>query len=192
MQNHYPIQKKGGVPIAIYHMSMKIISRGKGQSATASAAYRAGEKIANEKKGVVHDYTHKRGVAKSIILLPENAPEQETPPTATPKPSPRTLKEVDLELGIIEGKLSRLEHASKVIMSYDHKIQDIERNLSSAGFFERRKMNKEIAEQEKRRSEYQKDTTKKYGTTWQLESEKSKLLTEKNADRKCHRRYRRS
>jgi len=64
-------------------------------------------------------------------------------------------------------------------MSYNHNIQDIERNLSSVGFFERRKMNKEIALQEKKRSDYQKDTTKKYGTTWQLESDKSKLLKEK-------------
>jgi len=50
---------------------------------------------------------------------------------------------------------------------------------SSAGFFERRKMNKEIANLENKRSDYQKDTKKKYGTTWQLESEKSKLLKEK-------------
>jgi len=57
-------------------MSMKIISRGKGQSAIASAAYRAGEKITNEQTGITHDYTKKQGVAKSVIILPENAPEE--------------------------------------------------------------------------------------------------------------------
>jgi len=64
-------------------------------------------------------------------------------------------------------------------MSYNYKIQDIQRNLSSAGFFERRKMQKEISTQEQNRNAYQKDTTKKYGTKTQLESEKSKLLKEK-------------
>ena len=57
-------------------MSMKIISRGKGQSAVASAAYRAGEKITNERTGAIHDYTRKQGVAKSVIMLPENASEK--------------------------------------------------------------------------------------------------------------------
>ena len=72
-----------------------------------------------------------------------------------------------------------LKHASDVDMSYGYKIQDIERNLSSAGFWERRKMNKEIAEQEKKRSDFYKETKKKYGTESQLKSEKSKLLAEK-------------
>jgi hypothetical protein len=64
-------------------------------------------------------------------------------------------------------------------MGYDHKIQDMERNLSTAGFFERRKMNKEIAEQEKKRSDFYNETTKNYGTRPELEKEQSKLLAEK-------------
>lgn len=60
--------------MAIYHCSLKIISRGKGKSAVAAAAYRAGEKITNEFDGVIHDYTRKGGVIHSEILLPENAP----------------------------------------------------------------------------------------------------------------------
>ncbi|MDM4967568.1 hypothetical protein QT317_26005 (plasmid) [Escherichia coli] len=35
--------------MAIYHLSMKILSRSKGYSAVASAAYRAGEKILDER-----------------------------------------------------------------------------------------------------------------------------------------------
>ena len=59
--------------MAIYHCSIKIVSRGKGKSAVA-AAYRAGEKIANEYDGKIHDYTRKGGVIHTKILLPDNAP----------------------------------------------------------------------------------------------------------------------
>ena len=37
--------------MAIYHCSIKIISRGKGKSAVAAAAYRAGEKLTNDFDG---------------------------------------------------------------------------------------------------------------------------------------------
>lgn len=60
--------------MAIYHLSIKIISRGKGRSAVAAAAYRAGEKIINEYDGIIHDYTRKGGIAHTEILLPEHAP----------------------------------------------------------------------------------------------------------------------
>lgn len=50
----------------------QIISRGKGRSAVAAAAYRAGEIIKNEYDGVTHDYTRKRGIVHSEILLPDN------------------------------------------------------------------------------------------------------------------------
>jgi len=60
--------------LAIYHCSIKIISRGKGKSAVAAAAYRAGTIIQNERDGVTHDYTRKGGVVHTEILLPANAP----------------------------------------------------------------------------------------------------------------------
>ena len=62
--------------MAIYHCSIKIISRGKGQSAVAAAAYRAGEKITNAYDGITHDYTRKGGVVHTEILLPRHAPEE--------------------------------------------------------------------------------------------------------------------
>lgn len=62
--------------MAIYHCSIKIISRGKGKSAVASAAYRAGETITNEYDGITHDYTRKGGVVHTEILLPEHAPKE--------------------------------------------------------------------------------------------------------------------
>ena len=60
--------------MAIYHLSIKIISRGKGRSAVAAAAYRAGEQIHNAYDGLTHDYTRKGGVVHTEILLPEHAP----------------------------------------------------------------------------------------------------------------------
>ena len=60
--------------MAIFHLSVKIISRGKGKSAVAAAAYRSGEKITSDYDGITHDYTRKRGVVMTEILLPRNAP----------------------------------------------------------------------------------------------------------------------
>ena len=62
--------------MAIYHLCIKIISRGKGKSAVAASAYRSGEKIKNEYDGVVHDFTRKGGIAHTEILLPQNAPKE--------------------------------------------------------------------------------------------------------------------
>ncbi|HAG1192618.1 TPA: MobA/MobL family protein [Salmonella enterica] len=60
--------------MAIFHLSVKTFSRSKGQSATASVAYRAGEKIKCDREGRTHDYTKKGGVLHSEIFLPPNAP----------------------------------------------------------------------------------------------------------------------
>lgn len=56
--------------MAIYHFSMKAISRSKGRSSTASAAYRAGIKIVDKVTGEVFDYTHKKGVEASGLIMP--------------------------------------------------------------------------------------------------------------------------
>ena len=69
---YYPIREV--IPIAIYHCNIGIVSRGKGKSAVAAAAYRSGEKITNEWDGMTHDYTRKRGVVHTEILLPPHAP----------------------------------------------------------------------------------------------------------------------
>jgi len=62
--------------LAIYRLSIKIISRGKGKSAVAAAAYRSGEKITSEYDGLTHDYTRKGGIVHTEILLPEHAPKE--------------------------------------------------------------------------------------------------------------------
>ncbi|WP_299472855.1 Ti-type conjugative transfer relaxase TraA, partial [uncultured Paracoccus sp.] len=56
---------------AIYHFSMKPVSRASGRSAVASMAYRAGERLTNERDGITHDYTAKQGVEHAEIVLPE-------------------------------------------------------------------------------------------------------------------------
>lgn len=62
--------------MAIYHMSIKIGSKSKGQSAVAAAAYRSGEKLTDKETGLTSDYTKKGGVVFSEISLCENAPSE--------------------------------------------------------------------------------------------------------------------
>ena len=61
--------------MAIFHLSVKSISRRDGRSAVAAAAYRAAERITDDREGVTHDYTRKQGILWSEIIAPEDAPE---------------------------------------------------------------------------------------------------------------------
>ena len=63
--------------MSIYHCSIKIGSRGKGQSAVAAAAYRSGQKLTDEELGAVSDYTRKSGVVYSEVSLCDNAPAED-------------------------------------------------------------------------------------------------------------------
>ena len=60
--------------MAIYHLSVKTISRAEGRSATAAAAYRAGVEITDERTGEIHDYTRKGGMVATEFFLPTGAP----------------------------------------------------------------------------------------------------------------------
>lgn len=60
--------------MAIFHLSIKIVSRSGGKSAVAASAYRAGEKLTETETGYVHDYTRKGGVIHTEVFLPTNAP----------------------------------------------------------------------------------------------------------------------
>ena len=59
--------------MAIFHMSAQTISRSKGHSSVAAAAYRHGEKLTDEHTGEIHDYSKKKGVSDSVVLIPEGA-----------------------------------------------------------------------------------------------------------------------
>lgn len=70
------VLSEGERVVAIYHFSAKIGSRAKGQSAIASAAYRAAEKLYSHYEGKTFNYTRKQAVVYSKILLPKNAPKE--------------------------------------------------------------------------------------------------------------------
>ena len=61
--------------MAIYHLHVKVIGRKSGSSAVASAAYRAGMRLRDERLDCSHDFSAKRGVVHSEVMLPEKAPE---------------------------------------------------------------------------------------------------------------------
>jgi Ti-type conjugative transfer relaxase TraA len=61
--------------MAIYHLHVKIIGRRAGSSAVASAAYRSASRLRDDRLERSHDFSSKRGVIHSEVMLPENAPE---------------------------------------------------------------------------------------------------------------------
>ncbi|WP_289044274.1 MobA/MobL family protein, partial [uncultured Aliiroseovarius sp.] len=61
--------------MASYHLSVKTVKRSAGRTATASAAYRAGERIHCVREGREHDYTRKQGIEDTFIVAPADAPD---------------------------------------------------------------------------------------------------------------------
>lgn len=68
----FEIEFKSKGKMAIYHFSVKTISRSAGRSAVACSAYRSGEKLIDERQGKEQDYTRKTGVEFTKIYAPEN------------------------------------------------------------------------------------------------------------------------
>lgn len=62
--------------MAIFHLAVKVISRASGRSAVAASAYRAGERLHDERLDRDHDFTNKDGVVHSEVMLPEGAPSE--------------------------------------------------------------------------------------------------------------------
>ena len=60
--------------MALYHFSVRNVSRGKGQMVVASAAYISGQRIFDSYYNKIHDYTSKSGVIFTEILTPEYVP----------------------------------------------------------------------------------------------------------------------
>lgn len=56
--------------MAIFHLSVNLISRKAGRSSTAAAAYRAAERIEDERTGEVYDYSRRSGVESAELVLP--------------------------------------------------------------------------------------------------------------------------
>lgn len=61
--------------MAVYHLSAKVISRGSGRSSIAAAAYRTADRLTNDRDGMTHDYSRRRGVEHVEIMAPDNAPD---------------------------------------------------------------------------------------------------------------------
>ncbi|RWE78111.1 Ti-type conjugative transfer relaxase TraA [Mesorhizobium sp.] len=61
--------------MAIYHLHVKVIGRKTGSSAVASAAYRSASRLRDERIERTHDFSAKRGVVHSEVMLPDNAPD---------------------------------------------------------------------------------------------------------------------
>ena len=62
--------------MAIYHASIKMISRSAGRSSVAAAAYRSGTCLENDYDGRKHDFQKKQWVSYAKIILPEHAPSE--------------------------------------------------------------------------------------------------------------------
>jgi MobA/MobL family len=63
--------------MALYHLSVKPVSRKAGRSATAAIAYRTADRIRDLTTDEVFDYTRKRGVEHTEIVLPREAARQD-------------------------------------------------------------------------------------------------------------------
>ena len=61
--------------MAQYRFSSQVIGRSTGRSAVACAAYRSGAALADERTGVVHDFSRRHGITHCEIMAPENAPD---------------------------------------------------------------------------------------------------------------------
>ncbi|HVO47930.1 MAG TPA: MobA/MobL family protein [Steroidobacteraceae bacterium] len=58
--------------MATYFLRVTHISRGKGARSTRAAAYRAGERIRDERTGEVYDYSGRRDVVDKAVVLPSD------------------------------------------------------------------------------------------------------------------------
>lgn len=56
--------------MAIYHLSVKTVSRSKGQNTVASAAYRSGNCLKDERNGKTHACIKRQGMEGTFIVLP--------------------------------------------------------------------------------------------------------------------------
>lgn len=64
--------------MAIYHCSVRTISRSDNHSAVAAAAYRSGSVLRDERTGQSHNYRNRKGIIDAFILLPPHAPQSFT------------------------------------------------------------------------------------------------------------------
>lgn len=113
--------------MAIFHLTLKPLSRGKGRSATAAAAYRAGVQIRDERTGEVHDYRRRTGVKSVELLFPEGVKFERAvlwnlAEAAEKRKDSRIAREVEIalpaELSAAERRTLATEFAAKIVQRY--------------------------------------------------------------------------
>lgn len=62
--------------MALFYLQIQSVSRGAGRSSTASAAYRAGERIRDERTNTVHNHARRRDVLHTEIFVPQQLADQ--------------------------------------------------------------------------------------------------------------------
>ncbi|WP_082652725.1 MobA/MobL family protein [Aureimonas sp. AU12] len=59
---------------ALCHVCAKVVQRSRGRSAVAAAAYRSGTRLVDARTGSAWDYSRKRHVTDSFVMVPDGAP----------------------------------------------------------------------------------------------------------------------
>lgn len=106
--------------MAIYHCSVKTHTRSKGASAVNCAAYRAAERLRDERLGKTFDYRRKAGVLHREIFVPPGTPEpgRETlwqmQEAADGRRNARVAREVEISLPAEQSNEERLKVAREL------------------------------------------------------------------------------
>ena len=108
--------------MAQYRLSLSIASRGKGRSAVAMAAYRAGDEIRDERTGERFDFTRKQGILHTEMVLPPAAPEWAHNRAEFWNRSEAADKRQDAQI------------AREIQLSLPHELSDRERRDLTTGF----------------------------------------------------------
>ena len=101
--------------MALFHLSVTQTKRSAGQSAIASAAYRAGARLYSEYYGEYSDYTRKGGVICSDILLPSHAPPEYADRQTLWNAVEKAERGKKAQLAQEKHKLNRLENRKKYL-----------------------------------------------------------------------------
>ncbi|MBI1273328.1 MAG: hypothetical protein GC131_04500 [Alphaproteobacteria bacterium] len=101
--------------MAIYRFEAKPVKRSEGRNALACAAYRAAERLADERTGQVFDYDRRSGVVHTEICAPENAPAWATDRQSLWQAVEAAEKRKDAQL------------AREVLLALPHELTDAER-----------------------------------------------------------------
>jgi len=107
-------------------LTAKVISRARGQSITAAAAYRSGSALRDERYGLTHNYTRTREAAHAEIMSPAGAPAwvQDRETLWNRVEARERRKDSQLARAIDIGLPVELSHAESVALVRDYIAQE--------------------------------------------------------------------